>query len=217
MLNKTLALLLVFSLAFNIAFLAIWARGRRARAHDPGPPPQEIDQPEQQRRRPDGPRTRGPGGDALWEDLGVSDEQKKLLNESREDLWRKSRALDEEARTHREQLYKLLESELPDEEAVLAEQDAIGRLEQQQRRAVVEQMLEMRRILKPDQRKVWLEKLREMRERMHRRGRFGRGRRTRGSDGEAEPGPGPEGPDAMPPGGPPEGGPPPRMPQGGET
>jgi len=201
MLNKTLALLLVFSLAFNIAFLAIWARGRRARSHKPAPQSQQ-----QQQRRGDERRGRGPG-DGLWEKLGVSPEQKQQLDESHSKLRRKTEALRQEARTHREQLYRLLESELPDEAAVLAEQDAIGSIEQQQRRAVIEQMLEMRKILTPEQRQAWLRMMREYRERRRRRGRFGGRRSEGGPAGQPEPDQGPPRP----------GGGPPRIPREGDA
>lgn len=197
MLNKTLALLLIFSLAFNVAFLGIWAYQRRERAEAP-------ERQRQHQRGADGRRERGPG-DELWEKLGVSPEQKQQLDESHSELRRKTEALRQDARTHREQLYKLLESDLPDEAAVLTEQDAIGSIEQQQRRAVIEQMLEMRKILTPEQRQAWLRMMREFRERTRRRGRFG-GPRSEGKPaGQPEPGQGPPRPDAGPPGIPPEG------------
>jgi Spy/CpxP family protein refolding chaperone len=220
MLNKTLALLLVFSLAFNIAFLAIWAHGRRARTHEDGadailPAPEDPpgEQP-RERPRPGGRRDRG-RGDRLWEELGVSDEQKQQLGESYEKLRTTTEALRQEARTHREALYKLLESELPDRDAVLAEQEAIDSIGRQQSRAVIEQMLEMREILTPEQRQAWLQKMREVRERVHRRGRFGRPRPDGNASGGPEPGPDAIGPGAMPRGERPDGPGRPPMPEGG--
>lgn len=191
MLNKTLALLLVFSLAFNVAFLAIWAHGRRSRPDEPATmPPQEVRQGWSSRPGGDGRRSRPPS-DRLWEELEVTPEQKKQLDDSHARLTEKTETLRQEARTHREQLYKLMESELPDEAAVFAEQAAIDLIEQQQRRAVIEQMLEMRRILTPDQRQKWLEKMREFRERGRRRGRFGGQRPEAGPGAGPEPGGGP--------------------------
>ena len=197
MLNKTLALLLVFSLAFNIAFLGIWAYHRRARA-------QASERQQQHQRGPDGRRERRPDG-GPWAKLGLSPEQEGQLEESRRELERKTAGLGQEAAQHRERLYELLESDLPDQEAVLAEQEAIDRIQQQQRRAVIEQMLEMRKILTPEQRQAWLRMMREYRERTRRRGRFGGPRPEGGPPGRPEPGQRPSRPGAVPPGIHPEG------------
>jgi Spy/CpxP family protein refolding chaperone len=199
MLSKSLTLLLVFSLAFNIAFLAIWVHNRRARVQEPAPPVQQTDRQGRDQSRGPGRGTRPPG-DELWDKLGVSSEQKKLLDESHARLAAKTEELRQEARTHREKLYELMGSELPDEAAVYAEQEAIDRIEQQQRRAVIEQMLEMRKILNPAQRREWLQMMQDFRERGRRRGRSG-GPRAEGSPGAGpeageapmEPGPMPQG------------------------
>ncbi|NLW49423.1 MAG: periplasmic heavy metal sensor [Candidatus Brocadiaceae bacterium] len=200
--KKMPALLLVFSLAFNAAFLAVWARKKQP------PPPPTQDPPATPRHRPSAarrPHLRD--GRRWWDRLEVSDEQKTRLEESHRGLQRKTEELRRRARTHSEQLYKLLEAEPADVDAILAEQEAIDRIEKEQREAVVEQMLETRRILTPEQREAWLSMMRDFRGRRRSRGPGATSERSRPpiESGQTPQGERPEG-----------GRPPQTAPQGGE-
>jgi Spy/CpxP family protein refolding chaperone len=183
MLNRTLALLLIFSLAFNIAFVGIWAYTRLL----PGGPPPEAPGPEE------GPRPTGPGagrgGPGMpWTSLGLRPDQEEELRQVWTAYQEEMRTLGEEAGEHRARLFALMEAEELDPEAIHAEQDAIDGAQQEMSRLTLEQLQRVHQILTPEQRRKWLQTMRAHGERL--RGRFGGP--GMGRDG-APMGPGPRG------------------------
>jgi Spy/CpxP family protein refolding chaperone len=191
MLNKTLALLLIFSLAFNIAFVGIWAYVRWL----PGAPPPEAPGPEPGPPPEAGPAAGVPGPGMPWTSLGLRPDQEEKLRSIWTDYQQEMRTLGEQAGEHRSKLFALLEAENLDTEAIRAEQDAIDQAQQEMSRLTLEQLRSVHGVLTPEQRHKWLQTMRAHGERL--RGRFGGP--GRGRDG-APMGPGlrgmrsPEGP-----------------------
>jgi Spy/CpxP family protein refolding chaperone len=187
--GKALTLLLVFSLAFNIAFMGIWAHnavGRAAR-RDPSA------------RRPEGPEGRRRPGAPPWQQIGLRPEQVKQLEEEWRKLHPQIEALKAKGDQAREELLDLLAAPQPDREAIMAAQSRLEAAQQEVRVLVVEEMLQMRQVLDPQQRAEWLRMMRERGE------QFGWGPRPPGAGGMG-PGMRPKGP-----GGPQQ---PPRPPEG---
>jgi len=141
MMNKLVSLLLVFSLAFNIAFVGIWAYERAARRHPAAAPP-------------------GP-----WAELGLTPPQRQRLQEGWRKLLRDMAGPREQSEESRERLLALLAAEPPDREAITAEHKRMEEFERQVRSLVVAQMLETRDVLTPAQRQQWLRLMRARGER----------------------------------------------------
>jgi Spy/CpxP family protein refolding chaperone len=181
MLNRTLALLLIFSLAFNIAFVGIWAYVRTHPAAPPPPAPGSGPEEAPGTRRDAG---RG-GGRMPWARLDLDPSQEEELRQLWADYQDQMRTLGREAGEHRSGLFELLEAEDLDTEAIQAEQDAIDDAQQEMSRLTLDQMRRVHRILSPEQRRRWLQTLLAHGERL--RGRFGEPGRGRGPRGMRPP------------------------------
>jgi Spy/CpxP family protein refolding chaperone len=132
MTNKALALLLVFSLAFNIAFVGIWAHGRVGR---------------RARREP-------------WAELRLSPEQQKLVREGWDQVRRQLHAYRAEAAAQREELLGLLAADEPDQQAILSAQERIDITHRRMREVALGEMIRTGQALTPDQRQAWLRSVR---------------------------------------------------------
>ncbi len=142
--STILHLVLVFSLAFNIAFAGIWVYERaRPRPHRSGP-------------APGGPGGRGPE----WGELDLTPEQEGRIRESWRKVGGRLQELRQETGRQRDRLFDLLQAEPPDEAAILETQRRIEESQEQSRQAVVAQMMETRALLSPEQRRKWVEAMR---------------------------------------------------------
>jgi Spy/CpxP family protein refolding chaperone len=151
MYQKALTLLLIFSLAFNIAFVGIWVYSRR-RPVPPLPAPQA----------PQAGAAPRPGV-ALLE---------SLRPDQRAELWAKWRKLAEQAaplnaevRRERQRLFDLMAAETPDWAAVRECESRIEAAQNRLRRMVVEELRQVRDLLTPEQRQAWLKVLESLTER----------------------------------------------------
>jgi Spy/CpxP family protein refolding chaperone len=150
MYHKVLQLLLIFSLAFNIAFVGIWLYNRQL----PDAPPRGL--PRGLQARP---------GPPPWDALGLGPEQKKAVAEKWGAMSRETADLSAELARQRERLLQLMGGEDPDWQGV---QECEQRIEAGQRRLrqmTVAQMREMRELLTPEQRRAWFELMRSHAER----------------------------------------------------
>lgn len=162
MFNKILSLLLIFSLAFNIAFAGMWVYHRRtARPPRPGlmPGPRFGGQPPQGLRRPP------------WAQLNLRAPQERKISEGWGEVRQKVEALNADVRKQRELLLDLLAADELDREAIVAREQQIEAVQEEVRQLVVEQMLKTRDALSPPQRMQWI---RMMKTAGRRRGRGGR-------------------------------------------
>jgi len=152
MLRKAMPFLLIFSLAFNVAFGAVWVYRHGARRRwTPAPP-----------RRPP------------WAALGLTAEQEARIRDSWREAGPKIDALRAEAAKHREDLLGLMLAPKPDEQAILAAHGRVEAAEGQIRQLVIKQMVLTRNLLTDEQRREWLRLMKARGE------RFGWGRRRGG-------------------------------------
>jgi Spy/CpxP family protein refolding chaperone len=143
MINKALALIVIFSLAFNIAFVGIWAY-TRVRPVPPRPAPV----------RPTPPPAPAEG---LWQQLGLTPEQQRSVVEEWRQVGHQIEAKQAEVRLVRTQLINLLQADVLDEQAVKATRDKMDEDQQAVRELVFNRMLQLRQVLNPEQRRRWLE------------------------------------------------------------
>jgi Spy/CpxP family protein refolding chaperone len=139
MINKILALILVFSLAFNIAFVGIWAYTRTGGRV-----------PWQHRRRPQGWRDG-------WRRLGLSEGQKRELQRRRARLREDMRSARETLERQRQRLFDLLEQEDIDEEAVRRTRESIEQTQERIRHMTFEHMRGLREVLTPEQHRAMMQ------------------------------------------------------------
>lgn len=176
MFNKALSLLLIFSLAFNIAFVGIWVYNRTSRR----PPRAGLR----------AGRAPGPAQAAVppppWAQLDLQAPQQNKMSRDWAEVYQKIEALNADGRQLREQLLDLLAAEKLDPEAIRACQQRIDQVQEQVRRLVVEQMLRTRDALTPEQRARWVRMMKAAGQR--------RGRGQWSGDPRREPLPGPPGP-----------------------
>lgn len=145
MLNKALSLLLIFSLAFNIAFVGIWVYNRTAPR--PRGAPRTV--------RPEGlPSSAAP--QRPWAQLKLQAPQERKVMQDWAEVYRKIETLNAEGRQLREHLLDLLAAEQLDAEAIGACQQRTDQIQAQVRGLVVEQMLRTRDALTPEQRARWV-------------------------------------------------------------
>lgn len=144
MINKALALILVFSLAFNIAFVGIYVHNRVERAR-----------PRPFARRPVQPAGTAQGGG--WRQFGLKGEQERRVLEDWRETGRKISAIDAEARELRARLIGLLQADTLDEPAIRATRDKLEEDQQKVRDLVFNRMLKLRQELTPEQRRRWVE------------------------------------------------------------
>lgn len=145
MYHKLLHLLLIFSLAFNIAFVGIWLYHRRL--PDAVPPGAAGGPP-------------GPPGAPPWDALELGPEQRKTVAAKWGVVSREAAQLSAQLARERERLLQLMGEENPDWQAV---QECEQRIEAGQRRLrqmTMAQMHEMRELLTPEQRRAWFELMR---------------------------------------------------------
>lgn len=171
--NKALALLLIFSLAFNIAFVGIWAYRGAARRHRYRRLTRDA---QVGRERPPGP------GGPPWAQLALAPEQEHRIREGWREVEGQMQSLREEVARHRDALLELMAAEEPEEQAVLAARERIDAVERQMRKLVVGQMLKTREMLTAEQRRQWLRMMRAHGERRG-RGRWRGGPRPRRAPG----------------------------------
>jgi Spy/CpxP family protein refolding chaperone len=137
MINKVLALVLIFSLAFNIAFVGIWGYQRTiSRSARPVGLGRQV--------------RRGPGARPLAE-LDLPPEVQQGVSERVRHLQEQIRKQQASMQVQRNQLFRLLDAPEMDEQAV---QEAYERLEAAQKdtnRLVLEHMRKLREVLTPEQ------------------------------------------------------------------
>jgi Spy/CpxP family protein refolding chaperone len=159
MYTKTLSLLLIFSLAFNIAFVGIWLHNRSAL--EPAAP--------------------SPPGAELWSALGATPEQRRVLETDWTRLRQEARACDAELRVQRNLLLDLMAVDPPDEAAVRRAQERVADVQVRMQRLFVDHLQRAREVLTPEQRRGLIRMLRIRGEQQSRRFRRNRLReRTRG-------------------------------------
>jgi len=190
MINKVLALILIFSLAFNIAFVGIYVHNRVQRF---GPRPGF--------QRP--AATMAPAEGAAWRQFGLKPDQERRVLEDWRQTGRQITAIDAEVRELRARLISLLQADTLDEQAVRAARDKIEEDQQKVRELVFDRMLKLRLELTPEQRRRWVQlMLRTAQARGGTRGPGPRnGRPPAQGAGPRGRGPGPHGPAAGPVGG----------------
>ena len=161
MLNKTLSLLLVFSLAFNIAFVGMWVYNRSTRV-----PPQAA--------------AAGPSADAgptplpappSWQQLSLRGPQERQISQAWREVQQKVEAINAETHQQREKLVELLAADKLDQEAIAACQKRIEANQQAARQLVLEQMVKTRDALTPEQRANWMRMMKAAGQRYARRRR----------------------------------------------
>jgi Spy/CpxP family protein refolding chaperone len=196
--NKALQLLLIFSLAFNIAFVGIWVHNRYLGPPGPseGPPPGA---PPGGGGPPEGP-DHAPG---TWERLGLSPEQQRRLEEHRRQARKQMQQLQAEAHAERERLWGLLAREPIDEQAVAQSQQRLEEIQKQIGQQALREMLLTHKRLTPEQRKALFRMMRTHRNRGQEGGQW-RPRRRPGDQRDTPQGPRPGGaaprqPEMMPP------------------
>ncbi len=160
--NKILALALVFSLAFNIAFVGIWAYSRTL--------PFQAE-PE--------PTTLTP---ALLNELRLTQPQRANLQRQRERLREELTEAREELAHRREELFNLLENQPQNGEAIHRARQRVDEAQERLQRMVVDHMRELRTVLTPEQHRRLMQMVREYSERRgraHMAPRPGRGQHMR--------------------------------------
>ena len=146
MFNKALSLLLIFSLAFNIAFVGMWVYNRTTRR-----PPRAALPPGQAPGRSPAAVSPRP-----WAPLNLQAPQQRKMTQDWAEVCRKIETLNAEGQQSREQLLDLLAAEKLDAEAIRACQQRIDETQEQVRRLVVDHMLRTRDALSPQQRARWV-------------------------------------------------------------
>jgi Spy/CpxP family protein refolding chaperone len=150
MFNKALHLLLIFSLAFNIAFVGIWLYSRRL---PDAVPPGAAGAPA------------GPPGGPPWDALALRPEQRKAVAERWGVVSREAADLSAQLDRERERLLQLMGEENPDWQAVRECEQRIDAGQRRLRQMTMTQMREMRELLTPEQRRAWFELMRSRAER----------------------------------------------------
>ncbi len=140
--NKALSLLLIFSLAFNIAFVGIWLHNVVTGE--------------------DGADAERPAGGDFWRNVRLTDEQKGALQEDFNRLKQEISEQRQELEEQRDRLLALMAEEEPDENAIREYRERIDRIQGRIRELVVQHMHQTRDLLSPEQRRKWLEGMRQM-------------------------------------------------------
>ncbi|MFO7956436.1 MAG: periplasmic heavy metal sensor [Candidatus Brocadiia bacterium] len=167
MYNKTLSLILIFSLAFNIAFVGIWAYNRFGEEQPaPAPVPRQT-----------------------WEQIGLDREQQRRMEQSWRGLQRELVPLQARLARERDRLLELMAEPDPDEEAIRATQRRMAAVQEEMRRCVMIHMRETRERLTPEQRRRMFHMMRTW---GRRRGHAPAGRRRQGMGRPSGPGGQPE-------------------------
>jgi len=88
------------------------------------------------------------------ERLNLSDSQKKEMNQLRLDLQNKIKPLQSKAHQTRIELMELLKDTSPDDNAIRQKQIEISQLQSEMQGLVIDNLLDIKKILKPDQQKI---------------------------------------------------------------
>ncbi len=158
--NKALSLLLIFSLAFNIAFVGIWVHNIVTAEQDTHP----------ERR----------GAADFWRNAGLDPEQREALREDSRTFKQEMAELGQELDRQQDRLLTLMAGEEPDEEAMRQCREKIHEIDRRRASLALKHMRRMREVLTPPQRRRWLEEMR----------RLGHGRGPGGHRGGFRPPPG---------------------------
>jgi uncharacterized membrane protein len=150
--QTVLTLVLIFSLAFNIAFVGIWVYSRTVpRGPEAGPSARAPG-------TPAGP-SRG-GAQPPWEALQLSAERERRIRENWRATAERIRALNAELEAERDRLFELFGAEEADEPAIAETQARIESLQAQVRQLAIRQMMDTRRGLSPAQRRELFQQMR---------------------------------------------------------
>jgi len=176
MYQKAQNLLLVFSLAFNIAFVGIWLHSRNR------PEPPRALSP----RRPIGAQALPPTQKAAapLQALKLTPQQRRTLSERWQKLRVESARLNAEVDGQRERLFNLMATENPDWQAIDACEKRIDEGQRRLRMMTMQQMRQLRDVLRPEQHRAFLKMMQTRSEAENRR----RGRGLRRNQGERGPG-----------------------------
>jgi len=93
-----------------------------------------------------------PAGESLPRHLQMSTEQLHRWHESEAGFLKQLGAGAEEIRAHRDRMIRAIFSEKPDQDLIDGERAAIARLQDEQQKLVIAQLLRERELLQPDQR-----------------------------------------------------------------
>jgi len=126
--SKILSLLLVFSLAFNIAFVGIWVYNLTEECEP---------------------------AEAPLNELRLGPDQQRRVREQWQQLRKQVADMKEELDRERDRLLDLMAAERPDTEAIRDCQSRIGELQHEMRRIVTEHMMQTGQMLTPEQRARW--------------------------------------------------------------
>ncbi len=127
--NSVLSLILVFSLAFNIAFVGIWFYSRL-----------QPDRPGAEPRR-------------TWEQVGLDREQQRRMEQSWRDLRRELAPLERRLAAERDRLFELMAEQEPDREAIRAAHRRMEAIQERIRANVLSHLEQTEEHLTPEQRR----------------------------------------------------------------
>jgi Spy/CpxP family protein refolding chaperone len=178
MYQKALSLLLIFSLAFNIAFVGIWAYNRThppARAARPPAATAQVPVP------------------ASLEGLSLTPDQRRQVVAAWRAAVAQTARVSAEVARERQRLFELMAAPEPDKQAIQACEQRIEAGQTRLGQLALNQMRQISELLTPAQRQAWFQMMTMHAERAARRGRALEGQ----PPGSAGP-PGPQGPEAAP-------------------
>jgi len=158
--KKALSLVLVFSLAFNVAFVGIWGYNRVHGTRG-----------EHSRR---GHRSSGQSRSrrgSFWAQLKLPEGAQKKLEEQWRENRKKMEPIVADIRRQRAKLFDLLAADPVDRQAVAELQEQMEANQRKIRQLVLEQMIRTRDLLTPEQRSRWAEAMKAFGERSSRRAR----------------------------------------------
>jgi Spy/CpxP family protein refolding chaperone len=121
------------------------------------------------------PKDKKGGPEKLFEELGLTQEQKDQLKAAREEEGAKVKPLREQVRVKREELRKVFEGAAIDKAQAYALSDAITSLEDELMHLRVDNIISLKQILTPDQFKKMQEKIKKRHAEMGRKMKEGRG------------------------------------------
>ena len=148
--KKTAPLLVILSVAINIAFVGVWAaRALASGGRQPATPPAKS----------------GDRQDPVWcplhRQLGVSPEQWKQLEPRLVQFRKSSQAVCQDVTRKRAEMIELVAASQPDREAIAAKQQEILAGQQRMQSLVIEHLLAERQVLTPAQQTALFDLLRQ--------------------------------------------------------
>ena len=136
MMSGKAKLILIFSLALNAAFVAVWAHRRAGRAE-----PSEADE--------------NDDASAIWAQLGLDEDQASQFKLEWEELDKEARELVAEAQKERDRIFELMQADEVDRDAVRESLKRIGENRRKLRELATEHLLAAGSRLQPEQRRRW--------------------------------------------------------------